>query len=647
MTLKKNNRGARDKWPFPGSSASFLFDSEYEIVISSDLIRSQGFNRFYQEWIGKIDRDINKKITLSLYGINTNTKAVEYKGIKISLSDYQTLFSFLEDGNHGIIFITGNSDTMEQVISASRSKRLPVRIYSLDDDGRLQSVEIPKPKGHQKQSKVFSISNEINEFRYVTRVERKVPQTGDVVYDSFKNPFELGEEFLSNAQSITYYTNKDNIQAKIYQLKWLTVSYYEDKIKRMLEISVISDGICWPKDCLYNKSGEFVGYITCSADGVQLKQDILNQQGIEENFPNWNRLDIIKLAQTILDKVIVLQELNVFFGVLNLNSILVRDSQTVFFTEMDTYQIEGYPVLTFERELLAPELQSAEKSFFLYTKQQDNYEIALLLFMILMVGKFPYIKGKNKTVSESIRKMNFAFRYKSNGEEHGAHESYGLWRFVWSHIGKDLKQAFFDTFQYGRGLSKPENRRNARFWKRKLDLLEQELQNPYDKESLQIFPKTFKRYEYTRTIKCEKCGIEHPDFYFSFKGKNICNSCLAKPSDTHFRCKSCEKDFYYDFKTLFKYEKLVKEKNFNMPTHCPYCRSDKKVCVQCGSLVPAYRLNEYGMCIDCANEIVKTYTGECGHTITLTRRDVSFYLDKFGNLPKRCKKCRKNRTIRF
>lgn len=181
-----------------------------------------------------------------------------------------------------------------------------------------------------------------------------------------------------------------------------------------------------------------------------------------------------------------------------------------------------------------------------------------------------------------------------------------------------------------------------------MNLLISELENPYDKESLRLFPRTFKRFNNVQTIRCIKCGIDHPTFYYRYPKRNICNSCLAQPSDTHFTCKSCQQEFYYDFATLFKYERLVEKKDFVMPTHCPYCRADKRSCSTCSRIAPAYRIDDNGMCFDCAsdfrNRIVEVYRcRDCPRTIELTQGQYDFHMKKFGKLPLRCEQCRQNR----
>lgn len=646
-------------WPFSGMSAKDLLSSEYNILVSGDLLNSHSFQLFYQEWVKHSINNVNNLIYISSFEISNITEINPFEKIFVldynECKDYISLFHNIKKSGSWLYF-TENREKAETVIKASRETKTYLRVYGLDHTGKLKNYKPIANEYHDSNSKksnveAFSISKYMYPIKKTTRINQKVPCKGDVVYTTNKQVIYLFDEFISNPQSITYWTNVQGIQAKIYQSEWLNISYFEEKAKRMLEIPIQCEGICWPTDILYNSVGEFIGILVPAADGYQLKQDILSQQGLKTSFPNWNRRNLTHLTKVILDKIVYLQDRNILFGLLNLSSIFVKDDNSVYFTEMDTYQIEGYPILSYERVMQAPELQDSIEELRLYTKQQDYYEIALLVFMLLMPGKFPYNKGSNKNISESIKKMSFAFKYGKQGEEHGAREYFGLWRFAWSHLGNDLKKAFYYTFQNNQVLSSPESRKDARFWQKKVSELENELVNPYDKESLEIFPNTFKRFSGTKTIKCIKCGIEHPDFYYKYPEKMICNSCLGQPSETYFKCKTCNKQFYYDFGTLFKYQELVEKKNFSMPTHCPYCRSDKKICVECGKLVPAYRIDENGMCFNCAEiarqRVAKRYPCKCGREIVLTQGEFDFYMKKFGKLPTRCKQCKEMKRNRY
>lgn len=653
-TYKETGSDKINIWPIPGTDVVDILKEKYYVMIAADIFKISGFQIFYQQWMKNAALEKNRQIYVSAIEMKNVYIPSSYNGVKIlqfaGCDDYSSFFQYLKKTGRWL-FLTGDDEKAESIIKISKEIGMHLRVYRLDQDGKLRNCRVSKKKMCQKSEKsavhidAFELPNHVSSISKVVRKTQYVPRKGDIVYTSDNDLIMLGDEFISNPYSITYQTDRQGMQAKIYQASWLTTSYFHDKAKKMLEKPIQCEGICWPIDLLHDTYGDFIGILVSETKGYQLKQQLMSQQGLEKNFPEWDRRSLTHLTKVILDKIVYLQERNVLFGLINLNAIFVTDENHVYFADMDTYQIEGYPVLAREKVMQAPELQSVCEGLRLYTKEQDNYEVALLTFMLLMPGKFPYNKGKNKSVSESVKNMSFAFGYGKQGQEHGSREYFGLWRFVWSHLGNDLKQAFYYTFQRDQAFSTPEKRRNARFWQKKVNDLEQELTDPYDKESLKIFPRTFKRFSGTKTIQCVKCGIDHPDFYYRYPEKEICNSCLGQPSQVHFVCKSCGKAFYYDYGTLFKYEKLVKEKDFSMPTHCPYCRLDKVKCLSCGKMVPAYRINDRGICIDCSQKIVKRYPCECrcGQMIELTQGEVDFNMNKFGRLPKRCKQCRQNR----
>ncbi len=646
-------------WPYEGTCATDILQNNYNVMVATDILTTVGFVNFYKEWIHNTALNGGKRI-FTLAAEIENAKIISaYSEIQIlqfgNCNDYISFFPYIK-GTGNWLFLTEDIKKAENVIEASRKAGVYLRIYGLDKDGKLKNYK-PSVKKEEYRTKTkscidaFLLPSKLAPIREIRRSDESIPIKGDVVYTSNNQLIRLGDEFLSNPQSITYQTDLEGMQAKIYQASWLTVSYFEDKAKKMLEKPIRYEGICWPTDLLRNEKGHFIGILVPETKGYQLKQQLMSQQGLETNFPDWDRRKLTHLVKVILDKIIYLQERNILFGLVNPSAIFVKDENHVYFAEMDTYQIEGYPILSYERVMQAPELQDDNEGMRLYDKQEDNYEIALLTFMLLLPGKFPYNKGKNKNITESIKNMNFAFRYGKQGEEHGAREYFGSWRFVWSHLGNDLKQAFYFTFQHGQAYSIPEKRKDARFWQKKVSELERELVDPYDKESLRIFPRTFKRFSGTKTIRCVKCGIDHPDFYYRYPERKICNSCLGQPSETYFVCRSCNKSFYYDFGTLFKYEKLVETKDFSMPTHCPYCRSDKIKCKICRKFVPAYRINNQGICFDCAKaereKIVKRYSCKCGREIIITQGQYDYHMNKYGRLPQRCEQCRESRHNRY
>lgn len=657
----ENKTRKPERWPKAGSSAADILNTYNNVLLDASLMDNIAFQRFYSEWVMNSYGSGKCIYIQTLIGDGVMIPN-GWNGIKaLQAREFQEYPSMLKQIGSNWIFLTKSESRAEIMRKSVLYSGIYLRVYGLDGEGKVEdykpAASAVRPKVSPRKEEItnaFELTDTISPMKRVIFRSSHVPVENSVVYDSDNHEILLGNEFSSNPQSITYQTNRPGTQAKIYEKEWLQFSYFRDKAERMVENPLEMEGICWPTDVLHNANGEFVGILVPKAEGLQLKQNLMSQAGLETNFPNWNRKNLTHMVRTILEKIVYLQKRNVIFGLLNSATIFVKDENHVYFTDLDTYQIEGYPILACERVMQAPELQDSVKGLQLYIKQQDNYEIALLTFMTLMPGKFPYNKGKYKNISDSIREMQFAFRYgEKQGNEHGAHEFFGLWRFVWSHLGNDLKKAFYFTFQKGQRFSLPEKRKYATYWLGLVRNLEEELENPYDKESLRMFPRTFKRYSGTRTIRCSKCGIEHPTFYYRYPERKICNSCMGQPSDQSFVCRSCGKTYYYDFSTLFKYEDLVRKKEFKMPTHCPYCRSDKEKCKgPCGKMVPTYRLNKDGMCPDCAEaarkQIVKSYKCKgCSNMIELSRGQVEYFEKKALNLPVWCDDCKNKRRMRY
>ena len=265
-----------------------------------------------------------------------------YRGMRIlqykDCDDYSALFrNITESGTW--LFLTGNENKMERVIKAARESNIYLRVYGLDQEGRLKNYRIQRKELYQSRNRLtyadaFSLPNKISPLRKVMRKTQSVPGSGSIAYTSDHRLIRLREEFISNPQSITYKTDQQGIQAKIYQASWLTVSYFEDKTKKMLEKNIQCEGICWPIDSLYNAEGEFIGILIPAAEGYQLKQQLMSQQGLAKNFPNWDRRSLTHLTKVILDKIVYLQDRNILFGLVNPSAIFVKDEDHVYFAEM-------------------------------------------------------------------------------------------------------------------------------------------------------------------------------------------------------------------------------------------------------------------------------------------------------------------------
>ena len=103
--------------------------------------------------------------------------------------------------------------------------------------------------------------------------------------------------------------------------------------------------------------------------------------------------------------------------------------------------------------------------------------MAVLVFLIFMAGKEPYVTRNGKKGVESIKNMQFPYVYK---EHHLKGVPDGVWCFMWSHLYIKLTETFYETFQAGESRNLPADRYDEEFW---LSCLKE-----YYQKSVLLFP---------------------------------------------------------------------------------------------------------------------------------------------------------------
>lgn len=140
---------------------------------------------------------------------------------------------------------------------------------------------------------------------------------------------------------------------------------------------------------------------------------------------------------------------------------------------------------------------------FLFSNRTENYLLAVLVFLIFMAGKEPYVTRNGKKGVESIKNMQFPYVYK---EHHLKGVPDGVWCFMWSHLYIKLTETFYETFQAGESRNLPADRYDEEFWLSCLKEYYQKLASgeycKYDKNSVLLFPETFRKVKNEEYIKC-------------------------------------------------------------------------------------------------------------------------------------------------
>jgi DNA-directed RNA polymerase subunit RPC12/RpoP len=533
------------------------------------------------------------------------------------------------------------------------------------DNGVLIPLSNSSP--HQSSHGISKETKPYNGFAIASRPEsivisplqRHAPLgIGKTVYTSQRTPVVLVTEVMVNSDSITYTTNQQGIWAKIYASTSLT-TLTEEKCKRMLSKTIQCDGLCWPTDILRDADGVFAGVLVPQVAGVPLSLCVFKggDNGIRKFFPNWDKRQLTQLTITILRKIMYLHSMGILFGCLNPASIIVKDEKTVFFVDVDQYQIEGFPCVIRNTMFTPPELQDKlrRNKMYLCTTDHEKYAVALLVFMTLMPGKMPYPIEDNVHAPDSIIKQNFAFSYKG---EHGSDRTVGSWKFVWSHL-TPFKEKFYRTFQSGERFNAPNQRLSDNVWlATALDFFKEiDGQELYDPHTRELVPKSFKRFQGIELVRCNYCGIEHPrktfftyDYFFDYK---ICKSCLEEPSKVSFTCTDCGRKFIYTNRTAI-YHARMRERDDSWKTqkHCRDCKSKMTKCSRCGRDVPLYQVGtSNGYCPECRtrdqarrNAIYSNpRCPDCGRYFEITVGEHESFASRQQSDPIRCRPCREAR----
>lgn len=586
---------------------------------------------------------------------------LSYSGV----SDYRGFLpkvAVMSQENGQLCFVVNDAEKRRAILAAAKGANVFVTFFTLED-GQLmmeQRVNRDKPSqdsrsAHQPGSRPAPRQSSVAEdaFAVCTTPERLVVtpirvseyRAGSVVYNSQGQSIRLVKQELVNPGAVTYSTDTPGVWAKVYNANAVN-TFLEAKVRRMLTKSISRPGLCWPTDVLTDRAGNFVGMLVPPVKGEPLHLCVFKQAKLQTCFPNWDKRDLCDLALTVLRTVEYLHSKNILMGCINPAAIRVVSKDEVYFTDTDNYQIEGFPTLVYNTSFTPPELQG--KRLYLCTKESEYYAVAVLTFMLLMPGKTPYTVERGEEAAAAVVAKRFPF---PNGKIRGTgtHTMPGMWRFMWSHLSPRLKDAFYHTFQKNGNYELAENRLPASEWIRLVYGFRKDLDKPEDRESLKLYPSTFKRTADQTFLRCEICGVEHPEFYFNrryFSIKKVCNSCIGKASDMYFdcQCEDCKRRFYYTNETaLFHQTMRQKDPNWSKQKYCHECKEKKLPCRSCGQMVPYFLLRN-GKCRDCNNAVYNTVRcKECGTPFDISVRDHEYNLSQGYGDPVRCPTCRKRR----
>lgn len=621
----RNRENITNDWPQPGISVNDLYrKKKYTVVLDSDFIKTPAFYYYSLVWHSLMS-EVNPDRKFIVPACEEQKLSLEEKlrldgndCIIMNCTDWNGFFQTLRGIESWFILLTVNGDNGKKIRDIASKSALKLRWYGLDKNGCLCTLPISDYQAKKNyennvfsnnSGKIFKITDNRAPIGRAMRAPKRIPQKGAVVSTIFSNrEVVLGDALMTDHISVTYSTNDSRYFAKIYTADALSLDIFEKKAERMVQEPIDIPGVCWPKDKLVDQAGCFVGVLVPASKGIQLTRSVLNgATGLSRYCRGWDRYNLCVLTVTILDMICRMHEKGIYFGCINPSSIYVSGDAKVFFVDTDCWQIEGYPALSQNQTFTPPEILKDNKKVFLYTEDQENYQVAVLIFMLLMPGKFPYAKMNRENERDSIINQSFPFSI-GGGMRHSkdAERPSGIWRIVWDHLPYRICNAFYNTFHETGKYAVPGKRISAYTWYKMAEEYRKEYEIQDKSLSREIFPQTFRRDGKRHFVRCSVCGKEHPDFYFMHsiriqgekidiwnRGYRICLPCADDKSDVSFICQSCGKEYFYTNRTKVLHEIGKSDFDYKNQKWCRECKNQKVRCAKCGQEVQAYQIRDF------------------------------------------------------
>ncbi len=323
------------------------------------------------------------------------------------------------------------------------------------------SPSVQKPRPTQPTTPAFVSEARLTDIPDIPLSHAPVPRVGDVVTTDRGGKISLLRELASGGEGTVYDVGRDDCVAKIYKPERLTRRRFK-KLELMLSRPVLRHGICYPSAILFSR-GNFAGFLMPRARGTELKKTVMIPEPVfRSRNPEWRRVELVRLSLAILRHIQYLHLRDILVGDINALNILVVSPDEVYFVDADSYQIGGFPCPVGTNEFIAPELQGRSNfSNFLRSAGNENFAVAVLLFMILLPGRHPYSHLGGGSVQDNIRSLRFPYPL---GDDPGGGVPPGKWLKMWRLLPQPIREAFYQSFKPGGKYQRESSRLSVDKW---------------------------------------------------------------------------------------------------------------------------------------------------------------------------------------
>lgn len=192
----------------------------------------------------------------------------------------------------------------------------------------------------------------------------------------------------------------------------------EEKVRAMVHrgFAAQTDLVAYPREVVSDRVGNFLGFLMQLVSDYRPIHELYSPKSRQRHFPNVDYRFIVHVALNVARAVGKVHQTGCVIGDLNHSGVLVAQDGKVAFIDADSFQFrlgqKTYPCVVGVQDFLAPELHGVNLSAVTRSIEHDNFGLAVLVFLLLMMGRHPYAgrhNGPDLPLGQAIAQNKFAF----------------------------------------------------------------------------------------------------------------------------------------------------------------------------------------------------------------------------------------------
>jgi DNA-binding helix-hairpin-helix protein with protein kinase domain len=238
--------------------------------------------------------------------------------------------------------------------------------------------------------------------------------------DSRGNPVSLGKKVGSGGEGDVYEIapHRRDVLAKIYH-KPLN-GERQEKLRLMVSgcNEDLKEFAAWPLDLLHaGKNGPVCGFVMPRITDCEPIHKVYGPSHRKGSFPNADWKFLVRTAKNLAAAFYIIHKYGYVIGDVNEGNILVTKKACVRLIDCDSFQVQTrdtiYHCEVGVAQFTPPELQKSKDFKMLRTQNHDNFGLAILIFLLLFMGRHPFsgvYKGNDDMpIERAIAEYRFAF----------------------------------------------------------------------------------------------------------------------------------------------------------------------------------------------------------------------------------------------